>query len=576
MNFHELSLSPAIQQAIDELKYTTPTEIQAKAIPVLLKDSSCHLMAQAKTGTGKTVAYAIPLAEKLEPTLYEVQAVVIVPTRELCKQVYEVLTNLTKYRRMKTVEVYGGVSISAQIKKIEDGAQIIIATPGRLIDLYKRHVVSFAAVKYIVLDEADQMLDMGFMPDIEFLVNNAMKRIHPRFLLFSATMKEGIQQIAQKFLRDGKVLQLNVSHDTLTVEHCNQIYFMIPNADSKFPAFMHVYRRENPKKAIIFTNTRNAAKKLIKKLGNKENLVGRPDIINGDMSQAAREKVTKAFRDNKINCLIATDVAARGLDFSDVSHVFNYDVPSFAEDYVHRIGRTSRMEKQGTAVSFCVRGQEKMLKRIEQFTRTKLSRESIPGIAEILEQTDDDLELEDVRDRGPCRKRNDRRRGHKGAGNSKRFQKRELVEFEETDSMVPLEQEKTAEAVEMKEYMVSAESIQEDKNIRKTTKSLRKMEISLRTELSDPSESFEHRRKTEPRAKSERRGRNTRSSGNNHHVRGKQGHREQKSRNGDHIHSTHKPRVHHEHSDHSKRNEKKTSGPRINSTPKRRREAMAN
>ncbi|MBY9001376.1 MAG: DEAD/DEAH box helicase [Candidatus Heimdallarchaeota archaeon] len=375
MKFQDYNLKQEIKQALDEMGIDTPTEIQEKAIPQILEGEKSHILAQAKTGTGKTLAFAIPLAEQLDPSSRNVQAVIMVPTRELCKQVYHVISDVTKYRHLKAVEVYGGVSIDRQIKNIRSGAQIIIATPGRLIDLYHRRAVNFKQVKFVVLDEADRMLDMGFLPDIDFILFDAMKDVFPRLLLFSATLLEEIKEIASDFSWGQELIEIDVSKDDITVASCTQYYYEIDDPQKKYNAFIRILLKERPQSCIIFVNTKRWAAMLKKRLINDKRIELRIDTLQGDMTQMQREMVMSDFRKKKITCLIATDVAARGLDIPHVSHIFNYDLPvGNAENYVHRIGRTSRMQRIGKAISIVETEQMNMIRRIESFMNKDILR----------------------------------------------------------------------------------------------------------------------------------------------------------------------------------------------------------
>lgn len=368
MKFQDYNIKQEIKQALEEMGINTPTDIQEKAIPAIIEGEKSHILAQAKTGTGKTLAFAIPLAEKLDPSLRNVQAVIMVPTRELCKQVYHVISDVTKYRHLKAVEVYGGVSIDRQIRNIRSGAQIIIATPGRLIDLYHRKAVTFKKVKFVVLDEADRMLDMGFLPDIDFILFDAMKDVFPRLLLFSATLLEEIKEIASDFSWGQELIEIDVSKDDLTVASCKQYYYEVDDPKKKYNAFIKILLKEKPKSCIIFVNTKRWAAMLKKRLINDRRIQLKIDTLQGDMTQKQREIVMSSFRKNKITCLIATDVAARGLDIPHVSHIINYDLPvGNVENYVHRIGRTSRMESVGKAISIIESEQMNMVRRIETF-----------------------------------------------------------------------------------------------------------------------------------------------------------------------------------------------------------------
>ncbi len=374
MKFQEYDLNIQIKRALDDMGIHIPTEIQRKAIPRLLDGGKTHILGQAKTGTGKTLAFAIPITNQISPKRKSVQAVVLVPTRELCKQVYSVFTKLNKYRKLKTVEVYGGVSIDRQRREIKSGAQIVIATPGRLMDLYRRRAISFRDVKFVVLDESDRMLDMGFLPDIQYILFDAMRGVYPRLLLFSATMLKQIRKIAHQFSNGESLVEINVSKDDLTVENCKQYYYRI-KPEKRYSTFVSILRKERPKSSIIFVNTRRWADKLKKRLSQERGLHLRFNTLHGDKTQGQREYVLRSFREKKIDCLIATNVAARGLDIPHVTHIFNFDLPREGpEIYVHRIGRTSRMENEGKAISLASNDQMKILREIEGFMKKPIER----------------------------------------------------------------------------------------------------------------------------------------------------------------------------------------------------------
>ena len=375
MKFKDYNIRNEIKRALDDMGIHTPTDIQERAIPKIFESNKTHIMAQAKTGTGKTLAFAIPIVEQLDPTLRKIQAVVLVPTRELCKQVYHVFRDLTKYRPLRSVEVYGGVSINRQIENIRKGAQIVIATPGRLIDLYKRKAVSFKEVRYVVLDEADRMLDMGFLPDVDYILFDAMKNIYPRLLLFSATMLKEVTDIAHDYSWDEDLVQIDVSQDDLTVGSCKQFYYEITNPRQKYNIFVKILQREKPRSCIVFVNTKRWGANLQKRLIDDKRVQMKIGMLQGDMSQKQREITMKNFRKKRIDCLIATDVAARGLDIPHVSHIFNYDLPvGNVENYVHRIGRTSRMERVGKAISLVESEEMNMIRRIELFVNKEIRK----------------------------------------------------------------------------------------------------------------------------------------------------------------------------------------------------------
>ncbi|WP_457916752.1 DEAD/DEAH box helicase [Candidatus Lokiarchaeum ossiferum] len=379
-----MNLNHSLLHGLKQMGMETATEIQERAIPEIIDSPDTHIIAQARTGSGKTLAFAIPLVEKIDNTLQTVQSVIIVPTRELCKQVAEVFVKLTKYRHIKVVQVYGGVSIDRQVQEIQEGAQIIVATPGRLIDLFNRHRVSFTDVKFVVLDEADRCLDMGFMPDIEFLLLDAMRDVHPRLILFSATMLDAVYDLTKRFTGDKNVIEIDVSQDSMTVENCNQYYYLIDDFKDKYYHFIRIIRQEKPIHCMIFVNTKRTGDWLYQRFQNEERLPLKPELISGNLTQRRREIVLDKFRKRKINCLIATDVAARGLDVEKVSHVFNYDIPEFEENYVHRIGRTARISNasgkvaKGIAISLVMNDQMRTLSRIEGFMSKDIEKRPLP------------------------------------------------------------------------------------------------------------------------------------------------------------------------------------------------------
>ncbi|WP_457556807.1 DEAD/DEAH box helicase [Candidatus Harpocratesius sp.] len=384
MLFTDMNIDSRIIQALEENNIASPTEIQEQCIPYGLSKQKSHVIGQAKTGSGKTLAFAIPIIEKINPKNHHIQAVVIVPTRELCKQNASVFRSITMYKKVKIVEVYGGASIRVQIEQIHKGGQILIATPGRLIDLIKRGEINFRQVKFVALDEADRMLDMGFLPDIEFILIKSMKNISPRLFLFSATLLAEIKDIIRKFTKNDIVHEIDVSKDSLTVENCDQYAYNIEN--NKFWNFIRILNEERPDFSIIFTKTKRNAEKISHRLSQERNLTFKLKVgyVHGDLTQAKREKTVSMFRKREINCLVGTNVLARGLDFPKVSHVFNYDIPRDPEDYVHRIGRTARtagIERNvttGKAISLVSSDNRIYLKNIEKLLKKKIERRPIP------------------------------------------------------------------------------------------------------------------------------------------------------------------------------------------------------
>ncbi len=378
MMYSDMNIDSTLVEALTNMRITEPTEVQERVIPVF-KGTRRHMLVQAKTGTGKTLAFAIPLSELVNEKRRVVQAVIIVPTRELCKQVASVLRKLTRFRKTKIVEIYGGVGYNPQIQSIRDGAQIVIATPGRLIDLYDKDVLSFRDVEYVVLDEADRMLDMGFFPDIKYVLLQGMRGLHPRQLLFSATLLESIKELVDQFTRGEQVTEIDVSHDSLTVENCEQQFYMVRSHRMKYQDFRQIVKQENPFSSIIFVNTKHHANALYQRIRKDQGLGLKVAVLEGNMSQKKREHVFKMFQKERINTLVATNVAARGLDFPQVSHVFNYDMPMTEEEYVHRVGRTSRMEHRGTAIALVLEREYAMIGRIERFIDRDITEMTLPN-----------------------------------------------------------------------------------------------------------------------------------------------------------------------------------------------------
>ncbi len=357
MNFTELGINDHNVNELRKNKIVKPTPVQQKAIPLILKGQ--NIMAQARTGSGKTLAFVLPIIESLNYTRNE--AIILVPTRELAMQIYEVIRDLGN-SKVKALPIYGGVSINNQITKLENGINIIIGTPGRIIDLYKRKKLRLNDMRFVVVDEADRMFDMGFTPDVKYILD----QIHSeyQFMLFSATFDNGIRELVKRYSKN-QFKFLNLSRDQLTVGNTRQFYYMIEQYSDKFKTFLKILRREKPTHLLVFVNTKRTATWLSNKLRRLNNFDYKVDLISGDLSQYQREKILKAFKDHRINLLIATDVAARGLDINNISHVFNYDIPKYPENYIHRIGRTSRMNKLGVAITLCVKDEYEYLCHIE-------------------------------------------------------------------------------------------------------------------------------------------------------------------------------------------------------------------
>ncbi len=353
-------LLPKLQQALAEKGYSKPTPIQAEAIPHLLKGRD--VLGCAQTGTGKTAAFALPIlqyiAEKdAKTTPRQPQALVVTPTRELAQQVSDSFKAYGKLIKLKHVVIYGGVSQNPQTDKLEKGVHVVVATPGRLLDLMNQKFLSLKNVGFFVLDEADRMMDMGFLPDLRKIVKALPKE--RQSLLFSATLPDAIQKLANSLVRDP--VNITIAPDAPAVEKIEQKMFFVDKS-AKFPLLLQVLRGEGKDKVIVFAQMKHVVSRLSDQLC-REGI--KAESIHGDKSQVQRTKALENFKSGRARVLVATDVAARGLDIEAVSHVINYDLPVEAETYIHRIGRTARAGAGGDAVSFCGRDEKEALRNIE-------------------------------------------------------------------------------------------------------------------------------------------------------------------------------------------------------------------
>ncbi|MFX0072534.1 MAG: DEAD/DEAH box helicase, partial [Candidatus Hermodarchaeota archaeon] len=319
-----------------------------------------NVMVQSKTGTGKTIAFVLPIMEHLKKGGRN-ECLILVPTRELAKQVFNVIRGIGN-GEINAMTIYGGVSINNQISKLERGVQIIVGTPGRIIDLYKRRKLNLNNIKYTVLDEADRLWDMGFAPDIKYILSQIKSTY--QFMLFSATLDHDMRSLVKKHTNNTFEF-INLSKDDMTVRSTMQFYYLIDLFEQKYNTFIEMLKREKPKHALVFVNTRKTADWLSRRLKNERRIKMHIGILSGKMTQFQREEMLDNFRKKKINMLVATDVAARGLDIDNISHVINYDVPKFPEVYVHRIGRTSRMSKKGIAITLVLADEYEYLCNIE-------------------------------------------------------------------------------------------------------------------------------------------------------------------------------------------------------------------
>ncbi len=373
-NFNDLSLHPQLLQAVEGLGYSQPTPIQTEIIPLML--SGADVIGQAQTGTGKTAAFALPILQLLNPDVNTVQGLVLAPTRELALQVSKAFEDFGRFRQARVLAVYGGQPYARQINMLKRGVDVVVGTPGRLLDLLDRKVLDISQVRFVVLDEADEMLSMGFIDDIEALLK--MTPARRQTALFSATLPAAIRNLADRYLVQPQ--SVTIQRQQITVDTIEQRYYLV-NEHEKMAALTRLFEIEPVTSALIFARTRLGSADLAGELSAR----GFPaEVLNGDLAQEAREQVLNRFRQRQIKVLVATDVAARGLDIDDISHVFNFDLPEDEELYVHRIGRTGRAGKTGIAISLVTPSEQFRLRRIESFARTRLQRASIPSEEDIV------------------------------------------------------------------------------------------------------------------------------------------------------------------------------------------------
>ena len=375
VTFKSLSLSPAILKAVEELGYKTPSEIQAQCIPLLLERKD--VLGLAQTGTGKTAAFALPLLNNIDPSVKQPQILVLTPTRELAIQVAEAFEQYAKHvRGIEVLALYGGQSYSIQLSALRRGAQVIVATPGRLIDHINRGTIKFDALQALVLDEADEMLRMGFIDDVESIMEKTPRE--KQTCLFSATMPKQIQNISSKYMNNPE--QVHISARNSTVSSVEQVFW---NASiHKNKAIVRFLEAEQYEGAIVFVRTRNDTVQLAELL-EREGFSAAP--LNGDMNQQARERTVERLKSGMLNVVIATDVAARGLDVDRLSLVINYDIPQDSEAYVHRIGRTGRAGRTGKAILFVKHNERYLLKNIIRHTNSDIAQVELPT-AKIVEE----------------------------------------------------------------------------------------------------------------------------------------------------------------------------------------------
>lgn len=375
--FNEMNIQVGLKKSIELLGFTTPTDIQNEAIPKALE--GFDLVGEAKTGTGKTFSFAIPMIEKIDTKNNNIQGLVMLPTRELALQVYAEYVKLLKFNRdVKVTTIYGGQSYDKQLKDLKAKPHIVIGTPGRIIDHMNRGTLNFTNLKMLVLDEADEMLKMGFIDDIEFILANTPN--NRQTLLFSATMPEEIRKVSKKYLNNP--INIKIGAKTLTVDQTKQYYYEVKQS-SKTDLLIRLIDFYSFNSAIIFCNTKSMVDELTSALQQHDYAA---DAIHGDLKQVQRDRVMNSFRNGLTKILIATDVAARGIDVKGVEAVFNYDLPQDDESYVHRIGRTGRAGLSGVSLSFVTGRGRNRISEIERFTKSKMEKKEIPSIDEIIKQ----------------------------------------------------------------------------------------------------------------------------------------------------------------------------------------------
>ncbi len=361
-SFKDLPLTSEVLRSIEELGFESLFPIQAQAIIPLLEGKD--VIGQAQTGTGKTAAFGIPMVQRLNREIRGVQGLILVPTRELAVQVAEHMACFAKYARIKVLAVYGGESINKQIHALSNGVQIVVGTPGRLIDLMERRVLNLGSVKIVVLDEADRMLDMGFIEDIEFILSKTP--YDRQTSLFSATIDQSVMKVCNRYMKNPQ--KILVSKDEIALTQMKQFYTVI-NQHSKFEALCDIIRKERVNKAIVFCRTRRETSRLSEQLYRKG---FRVEALHAGFTQAQRDRAINDFRSDRLSLLVATDVAARGLDIEGITHIINYDVPMDALIYFHRIGRTARKGEEGTAITLVSYGEMSDFNNIKALTKTKI------------------------------------------------------------------------------------------------------------------------------------------------------------------------------------------------------------
>lgn len=374
LSFQSLGLSEARIRHLEQQGFVTPTPIQAQAIPQLL--AGRDVMGLAQTGTGKTAAFSLPILDRIDTRNGAVQALILTPTRELAVQVCAAIRGFTDDRRVRVLPIYGGQSIDLQISRLQRGVQIVVGTPGRVMDLMSRGELKLDQISWFVLDEADEMLNMGFIQDVEKILSQAPSERQTAF--FSATMDPSIRKLVTKFLRSP--VNITIEQPKAAPSRINQVVYTIPRGWTKARSLQPILELEDPESAIIFVRTRRAAAELTSQLQAAGHSV---DEYHGDLTQSQRERLLLRFKQRQVRWIVATDIAARGIHVDDLTHVINYDLPDSVDNYVHRIGRTGRAGKEGTALSLVHPLDKRKLRDIENHIRQRLDIRNVPTRAEI-------------------------------------------------------------------------------------------------------------------------------------------------------------------------------------------------
>ncbi len=379
LDFFKLGIREEVLELLKRDNISTPTPVQEKSIPLVLTGKD--VIAQAQTGTGKTLAFVLPILEKIKVEEKNVQALILVPTRELALQITKETKKLAKARDVNVLAVYGGQDVDRQIHKLKGGMHIVVATPGRLLDHLRRGTIYLNDVSMLVLDEADQMLTMGFLEEVEYIIKKTPAR--RQMMLYSATIPKGIRALTNRYMKNP--VEIRIERDRVTLDEIKQLVIQTTDRH-KQDALVDIINKEKPFLAIIFCRTKRRVKALNEALIERGFLC---DELHGDMTQAKRERVMKSFRDLKLQLLVATDVAARGLDIEGITHIFNYDIPNDVESYIHRIGRTGRAGEEGKAITFAAPKDRDFLNMIEKGTNQRIEKITyqVKGRAESMEAT---------------------------------------------------------------------------------------------------------------------------------------------------------------------------------------------